>query len=67
MSRLVPQHDQGTVHRGNVHWLPVAVQHESRSLQHTATHECDLSDRCERLRGSSPWPESGKSPRGSVS
>ena len=38
-SRLVPQHDQCTVHGGDVHWLPVAVQHESRSLQHTATHE----------------------------
>ena len=27
---------------------------------------CDLSDHAERLRGSSPWPESGKSPRGSA-
>ena len=39
MSGLIPQHDQRTLDGGDVHWLPVTVQHESRSLQHTATHE----------------------------
>ena len=60
--RLVPQHDQGPRHGRDMHWLPKAVQHECRSLQHTASHEmrplCSLPGASDPV----PWHNSARTP-----